>query len=213
MMPNLIDYMIAREAQLPPVRAGLYEYVLAGNGLFIRSERRGLEALIPVAEFGVQGLVAIKPYVTFTLPRVPVALTKALLLAARQERDAGGHWLEVLYHLTWAKGDSCWQITKPAQRQSHAAIQPIGPYAGTSYETHLIEVHSHHTLACRDFSTVDDESEAGMFRLFGLLVDIVNHPRLRLRVSVFGHHWDVPASLAFELPPEMEHDDASQAQT
>lgn len=213
MIPNLIDYVIARKAQLPPLHAGLYEYALAGNGLFIRSERKGLEALIPVAEFGVQGLVAIKPYVTFTLPHVPVALTRTLLLAARQERNAEGQLLEAMYHLTWDEANSCWQTDKPAQKQSSVTIQPIGPFAGTSYETHLIEVHSHHILPCHDFSTVDDESEAGMFRLFGLLVDIVNRPRLRLRVSVFGHHWDVPASLVFELPPEMEHDDVSQAQT
>ena len=203
MIPNLINYTVAREATLPPIRAGLYEYVMAGNGLFVRSERKGLKALIPVVMFNVNGLATLEPCVTFTLPRVPIELTRAMLLAARQERDGEGRMLEGMYHLTWSEATSSWQLEKPAQRQTPTTIHPVGPFAGTSYEKYLIEVHSHHGLAFHDYSPVDDESEAGMFRLFGLLVDIFNRPRLRLRVGVFGHRWEVLASLAFDLPPEL----------
>lgn len=92
---------------------------------------------------------------------------------------------------------------KPAQRQTVGAVHPVGPFAGTSYETYLIEVHSHHELGFHDFSSTDDASEAGTFRLFGLLVDIFEKPRLRLRVSVFGYPWEIPASSVFDLPPEL----------
>jgi len=201
---NLIDYVVAREPTLPPLRAGLYDYVLVGNGLYVRSERDGLKAVIPVAECTVQGLPSIEPRVELTLPYVPVDLTRALLTRAQQERDWKGRMLEVMYHLTWDQAAHRWQMTKPAQRQTSVSVHPIGPFIGTSYETYLIEVHSHHTLACHDFSPVDDESEAGTFRLFGLLVDIFNEPRLRLRVNVFGHRWEIPASLVFDLPPELK---------
>jgi hypothetical protein len=94
MIPNLINYTVAREATLPPIRTGLYEYVLAGNGLFVRSERKGLKALIPVAACNVHGLATVEPYVAFALPRVPVELTRAVLRAAQQARiaraDVGG---------------------------------------------------------------------------------------------------------------------------
>lgn len=203
MIPNLINYVVARGTVLPPIQDGLYEYVLAGNGLFVRSERQGLSAMIPVAACNMHGLVTVEPYVAFALPRVPVELTRAVLLAAQRERDSERRTLEVMYHLTWSESTCSWQLDKPAQRQTPAAIYPVGPFAGTSYETHLIEVHSHHALEFHDFSTADDESETGMFRLFGLLVDIFNRPRLRLRVGVFGHRWEVPASLAFDLPPEL----------
>lgn len=201
---NLIDYVMAREPTLPPLRAGLYDYVLAGNGVFVRSERDELKAVIPVAECTVQGLPYIESCVELTLPHVPVELTRALLTQARQERDEKGRMLEVMYHLTWEQAAQRWQMVKPAQRQTAVSVQPTGPFSGTSYETYLIEVHSHHTLDCHDFSSVDDESEAGTFRLFGLLVDIFNRPRLRLRVNVFGHRWEIPASLVFDLPQELK---------
>ena len=35
--PGLVDYVVARPGEeLPPIRAGFYEYVLAGNGVFVR---------------------------------------------------------------------------------------------------------------------------------------------------------------------------------
>jgi PRTRC genetic system protein A len=200
---NLIDYVIAREATLPPLRAGLYEYVLAGNGLFVRSERDGLQATIPVAQCTMRGLSPIDPCIELTLPRMPADLTREMLDQARRERDADGQALEVMYHLTWDHAARRWQMVKPAQRQMVGAVHPVGPFMGTSYETYLIEVHSHHGLTFHEFSPTDDASEAGMFRLFGLLVDIFAKPRLRLRVSVFGYHWEIPASSVFDLPPEL----------
>ena len=43
MLP-FVSYRIARETPLPPIGASMYEYVLAGNGLFVRGQREGLRA-------------------------------------------------------------------------------------------------------------------------------------------------------------------------
>jgi hypothetical protein len=46
---GLVNYFVAYSPELPPVRAAMYEYWLAGNGVFIRGKREGLEAMVLVA--------------------------------------------------------------------------------------------------------------------------------------------------------------------
>jgi hypothetical protein len=179
----------------------LYEYVLAGNGLFLHAEREAVRALIPVAWAEVRGLPPLEPHVEFLLPRVPAHITYQLLLGALAESLPKPR--EVMYHLVRYSASGEWGLVKPAQVQSFGSVKPVGPFAGTSYEQYLVEVHSHHGMKCHNFSEMDDASEAATFRFFGLLVDIFQSPRLRLRLSVFGYRYEVPASLVFELPPQL----------
>jgi hypothetical protein len=200
---NLVDYRTYHGGDLPPMTAGLYEYVLAGNGLFLRAEREAIRALIPLAWADVRGLPPLEPRVQLLVPRVPTGLTRALYLSAVAECLPEPR--EVIYHLVREDGEAGgeWTLVKPAQVQTAVSVEPVGPFGGTSFETYLVEVHSHHAMAFHDFSATDDKSEAGLFRFFGLLVDIFQRPRLRLRLSVFGYRYEVPAALMFELPPEV----------
>ena len=196
-----VRHLITQDGGLPPF-AGLYDYVLAGNGVFIRARRKGVQACVPIALCEVRGLLGLEPNVELTLPRVPADLTQKLLDIALAERTAGGKWLEAMYHLSWS--ETGWELVKPAQRQHPDAVEPVGPYAGTSYATYLIEVHSHHTLDCHWFSATDDASEGTKFRFFGLLFDLTGRPRLSLRLNVYGYPWEVPAAKVFELPEGLE---------
>ena len=208
MPPTFVRHLVARCGEPLPPAAGLYDYVLAAGGLYLRVERQGLRLCLPIAPCAVRGLAALKPELTFTLPRVPARLTRELLDRARAERDAQGNSIEVLYHLSWAQG---WQLDKPRQIQSRGAVEPVGPFAGTSYATFLIEVHSHHELSLHHFSSLDDESEGSKCRLYALLSDLFAAPRLALRLNAYGHRWDVPATLAFELPETLA--DAAEPET
>ena len=198
---NPVHHLIARDKPLPPF-AGLYDYVLAGNGVFIRARRKGVQACIPIVLCEVRGLPVLEPSVELTCPCVPADLTGELLAMALAERSAGGKWLEAVYHLS--SSETGWELVKPAQRQYPDAVEPVGPYAGTSYATYLIEVHSHHTLDCHWFSTTDDASEGTKFRFFGLLFDLTGRPRLSLRLNVYGYSWEIPAAKVFELPEGLE---------
>ncbi len=197
MPPTFVRHLIARPGEPLPPAAGLYDYVLAADGLYLRVVRQGLRLCLPIAPCVVRGLAAVEPELTVTLPRVPARLTRELLDQARAERDAEGRPIEVLYHLSWL--DS-WQLDKPRQIQSRVAVEPVSPFAGTSYATYLIEVHSHHELGLHHFSSLDDESEGSKCRLYALLSDIFAAPRLALRLNAYGYRWNVPAALAFELP-------------
>jgi hypothetical protein len=195
---TLARHLILHPGEALPPYAVLYDYVLAGNGVFIRARRKGVQACVPIGLCDVRGLPALEPSVELTLPKVPADLTQELLEMALAERTAGGKWLEAMYHLSWS--GTGWELVKPAQRQYPDAVEPVGPYAGTTYATYLVEVHSHHTLDCHWFSATDDASEGTKFRFFGLLFDLTGRPRLSLRLNVYGYSWDVPAATVFELP-------------
>ena len=206
---SLIRHLVARPGEALPPLTGLYDYVLGAGGLYLRAERPGLRVCQALAETQVRGLAGVEPELAFTWPRVPADLTARMLAQARAERDAVGRPIEVMYHLSWA-GDR-WELVKPLQRQTLTAVYPVGPFAGTSYETYLIEAHSHHDLTMHTFSSTDDASEGATFRLFALLADIFTAPMLLLRLNVFGYHWNVPAALAFELPEGLADGSAEAA--
>jgi len=46
-IPKLVEHKIAASRDEPPT-AKLYEYVMAGNGVFVRAKRREFTATIPV---------------------------------------------------------------------------------------------------------------------------------------------------------------------
>ncbi len=195
----LVAYWIARQTPLPPMQGSLYDYVLAGNGLFVRGERDGLRAMIPVVSCRVRGLAEVEPFVELIYPRVPGHLLRLMLELARAATSPDGQPIEAAFHLSWS--GLSWELEIPVQQASAAHVQPLGPAIGSSYARALIEVHSHHTMpAC--FSGTDDADETG-FRLFGVLGDIFGEACLRVRIGLYDHRWEIPAISIFELPEDV----------
>jgi hypothetical protein len=50
-----------------------------------------------------------------------------------------------------------------------------------------------------DFSETDDKDESG-FRLYGVIGNLHQAPKIRLRVGCYGYFWEIPASWALKLP-------------
>ena len=197
---KLIDYVVAQETPLPPIQAAMYEYVTAANGVFVRGKRTGMEVLLPVIVnplIEVRGLVPVAPFVRLDYPRVYESLMRKVLDAARGAIDSSLNPLEVLLYLGW--GSDGWWMTKPPQEQTAASVRPVGSTA--TYEDSLIELHSHHEMPAQ-FSNTDNADETG-FRLYAVLGNIFKWPTLRVRVGLYGHYWEIPASLIFDLPPNV----------
>lgn len=195
--PGLVDYVVARPGEeLPPIRAGFYEYVLAGNGVFVRGKREGLEVLMPWRECEVRGLSVVEPYVRLDAPRVPA---RALVWALQASRDVcrDGVKRELLFWL-WPDGER-WQMEIPAQDNTGGTVKPL--YAneeGSNYARTLVDLHSHHEMR-PFFSHTDDRDEQG-FRLYAVLGNIFEQPSVALRVGLYGAFWNIPARWVFELP-------------
>lgn len=159
----LVHYRIAYLGiPLPPIEASLYEYLLAGNGLFVRGERRELSMLLPVASFETRGPATLEPHIELRVPRVPQSVLLACLDEARKARDRQGFLVEMVFHL-WADDTGCWHMEIPEQMQESASVQPLDDSPTSSYARALLELHSQADLAPQ-FSSADDGDEIG-FRL------------------------------------------------
>jgi PRTRC genetic system protein A len=194
---KLVDYVAATELPLPPIQAAMYEYVVASNGVFVRGRRIGLSVMLPVMigpATPLRGLVLVEPFVQLNHPCIPAELVDEMLDAALVAKDDDREPVEALFHLSWDECGSRLQI--PPQERSLASVRPVGHTP--SYETAVVEVHSHHGMAAR-FSSTDDADEVG-FRVYAVLGEIYTQPTLRVRVGLYGHYWEIPATWVFQLP-------------
>jgi hypothetical protein len=123
MLSNLVTYHIHRQDPLPPNNALAYQYILAGNGLFIRTETSFFDALLPIAPCTVRGLTPLGQQFRLKVPRIPVRLLDTILADARRARrpskdQADGGLNEVLYQ--FHHYGRTVQVKKPPQRATSA---------------------------------------------------------------------------------------------
>jgi PRTRC genetic system protein A len=187
--PAPVGYLVARDG--PPPRRGLaYDYVLAGDGLYVAAENRLLEARVRIARAAVRGLPPLCPSVGLRAGRLPQRLWEQIVAvaAARPER-------EVL--LAVRAGPAGYQLLRPAQLAGRARVVYRPPPDGLGV---LLQVHSHGAHpAC--FSATDDADELG-FGLYGVLGRLGGaRPEVALRVGVYGYFLPVPWGAVFEGDP------------
>ena len=205
--PALAGYHIVTDAaQIPAIADGhLYNYLLAGNGLFLHAQRRELTVLLRIAPAQVRGLPALRSRLRVRFPLVPAHLVREMVrVAADAARDRSGS-LEVLLYLTFQEGR--WQLTRPPQEQTLSSVQLAPDADRAAVLEALIDVHSH-PFPLRAFSGTDHESDRGVFRFAVLIADSAGTPSLHARLCVYGVFLEVPPSLLFELPDELGGTDA-----
>ncbi len=219
-MIDFVGYHIALPGiPLLPIEASLYEYVLAGNGIFIRGARREFQTQFCIQPCQVRGLPELETYLEMKTPRVPREIVLNMLNRARAARDAKEQPCEIVFHLEFTEAGS-WQCHVPEQTQSPMRAKPSDDSPASSYARACIEVHSHvdagTTIArcvrseqrIKDvpaharFSSMDDEDETG-FRLYAVLGCISTTPVIRVRVGLYGYRQDIPANWVFDLPREI----------
>ncbi len=197
--PALAGYHILTDAaRLPAIAEGhLYNYLLAGNGLFLHAERRELTVLMCIAPARVRGLPPLRSRLRVRFPRVPATLVREMVAAAAEAAREPGGGLEVLLYLAFQEGR--WQLTRPAQEQTLSSVQLAPAVDREAFMDALIDVHSH-PFPMRAFSATDDGSDRGAFRFAVLIADPAGAPSLHARLCVYGVFLEVPPSLLFDLP-------------
>lgn len=186
------DAILAESLPLPPIPADLaFQYVVAGNGLFIRAEDSRLEAMVPVALAGVHGLELVEPYARLKVPRVPSKWLWAIQESARRRLPN-----EAMYQFAWDAG--AWRCSMPQSTASPAALE-FEDQAGA-----VIDLHSHGALSAF-FSETDDSDEQG-FRVYVVVGHVersvldLEPPQIAVRVGVYGHMLNVPIETVFTGP-------------
>lgn len=181
----LVEYLVARDG-LPP-RCGLaYDYVLAGDGLYVVAANRYLDVRVPVAHARVRGLPPLYPACSLRAGRLPHVIWDQIVDEARA-RDQRGH--EVLLAVSYDETAGYrlirpWQVVGPLQ----VVYQPLDDV--------VLEIHSHHRYPAR-FSPIDDADEQRLC-LYGVLGRLDrDRPEVALRVGAYGYFLPVPWEAVF----------------
>lgn len=179
---NLISCRLSAETLPPP--AAMYEYAVAGNGLFVRAEDDRLSACVPLAAAVCPGLPRLKPDVRLKLPRIPAMYLAAILESARRKLPN-----EAAYQFLYDAPLS-WRCVCPDQAATPASVD----YADNGLA--VVDLHSHGSMAAF-FSETDNADEGGLrFYAVAGCVDSAT-PQIAVRVGVYGHHYAVPAERVF----------------
>src|SRR5690606_9704267 len=137
MFVNLVTYHIHRQVPLPPLDALAYQYILAGSGVFIRSETHCFEALLPITPCTVRGLPLLHHHFRLKVPRIPERLLHTILTDAHRARRPDGGLNEALYQ--FHHHGRTVQVQKPAQQTTATHVTATG-----SAEAAVIcDLHSH----------------------------------------------------------------------
>lgn len=180
---------------LPPIDpSSMFEYVLAGNGLFVRARRKELEALIPVARCEVRGLKEVHPFIRMECGKIPVNLTQAILDEfSRDLPNESLVWLQL--------NEERLKVIKPPQVQNEISVHPVDPYDSNGKDA-FMDIHSHNLMEPY-FSTDDDKDETG-FRIFAVMGLLDKLPCVTARIGIYGHYWHLDADSVFILPEGLQ---------
>lgn len=198
----MINHLIATTPLPPFDHSKLYEYILAGNGIFIRAERPGLTALLKLVSCNVRGLPSLDE--TIHIERLP-EVSLDLVLA----EIADAHPNEVLFYVVDRGG--AWDIVIPEQVRAPNRVEPVNP-DDPAVQRALIEIHSHGNHA--PFPSDDDnKDEAFGFRIFVIIGrSQEDRPLIFCRVGIYGQFRKIPATWVFEsLPHDMKDVFSQQA--
>lgn len=191
MTPIFIKYIPAETNTLPAIDpASLYEFIFAGNGVFVRARRCGLEAMIPISTCEIRGLLPVEPYVRLEGGKIPLICTQTIL--AEFQNDLPN---ESLVWLKLVVGK--WKVIKPRQTADENSVHPVNPFDPDGAVA-LMDIHSHDTME-PFFSTEDDKDETG-FRIFAVFGLLETEPSVMVRIGIYGYYWRLAAGDIFVLP-------------
>ena len=150
-----------------------YDYILAGNGLFLQAKNAHLAATVCIAPQVVRGLAPLEENIQLLHGKVPMYFLNLALSVLCIKPD-----IEQYLALTWQGNYS---LGVPSQSQTAASV---------TYETlpgTILDIHSHVDSVPAHFSGIDDRDEQG-FCLYAVVGDLRNlFPTVELRLGVYGY--------------------------
>lgn len=193
--PKLVGHRIAA-SENDPIDAALFEYLLAGNGLFVRAKRTEFAVSLPLRRQKVVGLPNTRIGISWTRPPIAASLWQEVLSHAQNENPSSG-FKEEVYLIYWDKVRGAWQWRASGRKNTWAST--VADDTLPEYADCCIELHTHPPGAL-NFSRADDRDELGKFRIFAILIDVHDKPKVRFRCGVYEHLVPIPAAFVGAMP-------------
>ena len=179
-----VGYLFNTEAGPVGERGIFYDYILAGNGVFIRAENHLIKATVAVTEATIRGLQPLQGSVELRHGRIPKHIYDLALSALMVNP-----YREQLVAVVWDEG---YHLKVPPQEAGECWIK---------YETlpnTVLEFHSHGLMSAF-FSMTDNRDEQGLciYAVAGKLDRLI--PDVNMRVGVYGCFAPLKFSEVFDV--------------
>lgn len=179
---RIVGYLTKRSDGLYGERGQYYDYIVAGNGVFVEAEGPLLAARVPVAFGDIRGLAPCETQVVLRHGLIPQSVfdlaLSVMMVDVTRERYVGVSWNDG-YHLYTPEQD--------------------GSGDGVNYDVGdniVLDLHSHPNMRAW-FSPTDNKDEQGL-RLYGVVGKLDGRPEVRLRVGVYGYFYPISWGEVFE---------------
>ena len=170
----MVGHLVKREDGLWGAGRGLaYDYVMAGNGVFVECEGPLLGARVQVAAAVIKDLPPLEPRVVLRHGPIPGFLFKLALDAML------AHPTLELYTAVVCEGGE-YHLRVPGQVRSEGGLRDI-----QLPPNRVLDLHSHANMSAF-FSGTDNHNEQG-FQLYGVVGKLLEEHEVRLRVGLYGH--------------------------
>jgi len=129
-----VGYLLNKDESLAGERGIFYDYILAGNGLYIHAANAHLDAIVPIAYAQVRGLAPLERRVTLRHGRIPwplYHLAYSLFITDRHR--------ERYVAVVWQDG---YHLKVPEQEREPASVRYF------TESSVVLDIHSHGTMSC-----------------------------------------------------------------
>lgn len=199
-LPNAAKFVahIIASSETEAITAVMFEYLMAGNGVFIRAKRREFSVCLPVCRESIKGLPSVQSGIVWHKPRIPRLIWQQILENARDGCGDSIQFREDVFVICWHEATSQWCWKNIGKERGWA--RTIADDSQAEYGEACIELHTHPPGATH-FSSADDRDESGKFRIFGILIDVhTPNPKIRFRCGVYDYFAQIPTDYISEVP-------------
>ena len=179
-----VGYLLNKESGLEGEPGIFYNYIVAGNGLFIRGASPLLEATVLVADATVRGLMPLSEECRLRHGKIPKHLYNLALMVF-----AGNPFDEQYLAIVW---QGRYDLRQPVQdRHTGRVSYDVVPES-------VMDLHSHGAMTAW-FSGIDTADEQGL-KLYAVIgrVDTML-PEALFRVGVYGYFCPLEAGDIFNV--------------
>jgi PRTRC genetic system protein A len=180
-----VGYLLNKKEGLEGDPGLFFNYILAEDGLFIRTENPLVKTTLCISPVEIRGLSPLKESIELThgkIPRHLYDLSVSILMAGSDR--------EQYLAITW---EDEYRLRVPPQERNGASVKY------ESLPSSIMDIHSHGHMDAF-FSCTDDSDEKGLrlYMVVGRLDTLL--PEVKLRLGAYGYFAPLSVEEVFDVP-------------